>query len=380
MFENSSDKLTMKLLHYFITEKNYNPVVVQGAKNEIWLENMKEDYKIVRIVSKYIHNDEQFTFDHYRATKIGHTIKKQTFSFSMNILSIYTDIGDNANVKDFKNMTSLYIKDESNINELKKIEKIFPDIIEKINLLSENKKDDISMFLKLTTDIEKKSINDLEKANKIFSKKKPYISYGLIIINVLIFLICNILNIHEFILDSFCLHGPSVRNGEYYRIITSIFLHADIFHLFFNCYSLYIIGPEVESYLGKIRFIAIYLFAGLFGSLLSITLGNYASVGASGAIFGLMGALLYFGYHYRTYLGQTLKSQIIPLIIFNLIYGFIVTGIDNFAHIGGLVGGFLTTAAVGVKEKESKTEQINSVIIATILFVFLIYMAIFMPR
>ena len=68
-------------------------------------------------------------------------------------------------------------------------------------------------------------------------------------------------------------------------------------------------------------------------SLMSITFSNYANVGASGAIFGLMGGMLYFGYHYRVYLGTTLKSQIIPLIILNLSYGFMVAGIDNFAHI-----------------------------------------------
>ena len=380
METNKSDVIVMRLLHYFMTEKNYNPVVIQGAKNEIWLENMKEDYKIIRIVSKYIHNDEQFDFDHYKATKIGKSIKKQTFSLSLNILSIYTDIGENAHVKDFKNMTSLFIEDENDLTCLKKVERIFPDIMEKLTLQTKDNKSDLSMFLKLTTDIEQKSVKDAAKANKVFTKKKPYITYILIAINVIIFMLSNILGIHGFILDMFCLHGPSVRNGEIYRVISSVFLHADIIHLLFNCYALYAIGTEVENYLGRIKFLIIYLLSGVFGSLLSITLGNHASVGASGAIFGLMGSLLYFGYHYRVYLGQTLKSQIFPLIILNLTYGFMVSGIDNFAHIGGLSGGVLTTASVGVNDKESKTEQINAIIISTILIVFLIYMAIFMPR
>jgi len=380
MDNSKSDVIVMRLLHYFMTEKNYNPVVIQGAKNEIWLENMKEDYKIVRIVSKYIHNDEQFNFDHYRATKIGKSIKKQTFSLSLNILSIYTDVGENAHVKDFKNMTSLFVEDENDLTCFKKIEKIFPDIMEKLTLQTKDKKSDLGLFIKLTTDIEQKSVKDAAKANKVFEKKKPYITYILIAINVIIFMLSNILRIHDFVLDMFCLHGESVRNGDIYRIFSSMFLHADIFHLFFNCYSLYVIGTEVENYLGRIKYVIIYLLSGVFGSLLSITLGTYASVGASGAIFGLMGCLLYFGYHYRVYLGQTLKSQILPLILFNLAYGFMVTGIDNFAHIGGLIGGVLTTAMVGVNDKESKTEQIHAIIISTILLLFLIYMGIFMPR
>ena len=111
---------------------------------------------------------------------------------------------------------------------------------------------------------------------------------------------------------------------------------------------------------------------------MSITFGDYASIGASGAIFGLMGSLLYFGYHYRVYLGTTLKSQIIPLILVNLVYGSIVSEIDNFSHIGGLIGGFLITMALGVKYKSNTSEKVNGIIITTIFSIFMLYMAFVM--
>ncbi|MCI8568119.1 MAG: hypothetical protein HFG48_02235, partial [Bacilli bacterium] len=86
--------ITIKLLHYFITEQNYNPVLLQGAEDEIWLENLSSDnYKIVRIVSNYIHNNEQLDFDIFKTKRIVQRIKKKTFSFNMNVLSIYTDLG-----------------------------------------------------------------------------------------------------------------------------------------------------------------------------------------------------------------------------------------------------------------------------------------------
>ena len=112
-------------------------------------------------------------------------------------------------------------------------------------------------------------------------------------------------------------------------------------------------------------------------SLLSMLFagGNYFSVGASGAIFGLMGALLYFGYYYRVYLGNVLKSQIIPLIVINLIIGFVAPDIDNFGHIGGLIGGILATYAVGIKYKTGSFEKINGWILLFIYFAFLIFMA-----
>ena len=88
-----------------------------------------------------------------------------------------------------------------------------------------------------------------------------------------------------------------------------------------------------------------------------------------------MGALLYFGYYYRVYLGNVVKSQIIPLIFVNLMIGFIIPNIDNFAHIGGLIGGTLITIALGVKDKSTTFEKINGSIVATIFLIFVLYMA-----
>ena len=110
-------------------------------------------------------------------------------------------------------------------------------------------------------------------------------------------------------------YGLLIRNGEYYRLITSAFLHIGLLHLLVNSYSLYVIGPQIESFFGKTKYIIIYLVSAIFGNLLSMLFTDGISAGASGAIFGLLGSMLYFGYHYRVYLEGVLKSQIIPLIV-----------------------------------------------------------------
>jgi rhomboid protease GluP len=167
-----------------------------------------------------------------------------------------------------------------------------------------------------------------------------------------------------------------VNNGEYYRLLTGAFLHGGIYHYIVNMYSLYILGSQIEGFLGRGKYLAVYLFSALIGSLFSIIFNTVPSVGASGAIFGILGSLLYFGYHYRVYLGSVIKSQILPLIILNLAIGFLSNGqIDNFAHIGGLIGGILMTMAVGVKYKSSKAEMINGAIVSIILVAFLIFVA-----
>ena len=363
--------MVMKLLHYFITEKNYNPIILQGVENEIWLENLDEDYKVVRIVSNYIHNDEQFNFDVFKTKRIMKKIKKKTLSLSMNSLSIFLDLGDNVSNKDVSNFNYIKVESEDDLDNSDLIKKSFPDLVKKLTYNEEG----IELFSKITNDINEHNKKDAEKVNKVFKEKLPIITYILIGINVLCFVIPYVLGIYPNIIDSFCVHADSIRAGEYYRLITGIFLHGSILHLLFNCYALFVLGSQIESFYGKLKYIIIYLFSGLMGSLLSMTFNDGASIGASGAIFGLMGSLVYFGYHYRVYLGNVIKSQILPLIVLNLALGFMLTGIDNFAHIGGLIGGSIISVGLGVDGKSSTFERVNGLIISALFLAFVIYMA-----
>lgn len=374
---NRKDLIVMKLLHYFITERNYSPIILQGAEDEIWLENLDSDYKIVRVVSNYIHNDEQLNFDLFKTKRVVSKIKKKTFSFNMDVLSIYTDLGDNVHLEEVKKMDCMYLYDENDLSKYPFINNYFPDINNKLEFSEEG----LQLFIKITNDINQKNQIEAEKAESLFKKKKPYVTYALLVINIFMYIVPILLGVYNQILDRFCLYGPYIREyGEYYRLITCGFLHADIFHLVFNSYALYVLGSQLEGFMGKGKYITIYFFSMLLGSLMSITFSDTPSIGASGAIFGIMGSLLYFGYHYRIYLGSMLRGQIIPLVVFNLLYGASVKGIDNFAHIGGLIGGFLITMALGVKYKGSSSERTNGIIITLIFTLFMIYMAFGMVR
>ncbi|MBR6137858.1 MAG: rhomboid family intramembrane serine protease [Bacilli bacterium] len=374
---DEKNMITMKLLHYFITEKNYNPIILQGVDNEIWLENLDEDCKVIRIVSNYIHNDEQFDFDVFKTKRILKKIKKKTFSFRLNVMSIFLSMGDNIteDINADPNLMCINVKDEKDISKSKIIKEIFPDLSDKLKYSEEG----VELFMKITGDINKHNKEDATRLEKVFKSKVPYITYFLIAVNCIFYFVPLILGQYQYVIDTLCVHGPSIRAGQYYRLLTGIVLHGSLMHLFFNCYSLYVIGSQIESFLGKFKYLIIYIFAGLTGSLLSITMsGGVASVGASGAIFGLMGALLYFGYYYRVYLGNVVKSQILPLIVLNLLFGFFAEGIDNAAHIGGLIGGIIITMALGVKDKSSTFEKVNGWIIAFIFLAFLSYMGIVM--
>ncbi|MCD8562277.1 MAG: rhomboid family intramembrane serine protease [Bacilli bacterium] len=148
--------------------------------------------------------------------------------------------------------------------------------------------------------------------------------------------------------------------------------------MLFNMYALYVLGPQIEKFLGKKKFIYIYIFSLISSSLMSLTFmqPGALSVGASGAIFGLLGSLAVFGYYYRVYLGNVLKSQILPILLLNLMIGLTVPGIDNGAHIGGLIGGILATLAVGVDDKTDKVDKINARIISLLLIGLLSFLII----
>lgn len=380
---NKNDEIVMKLLHYFITIQGYSPVVLHGAKDEIWLEKSDADYKIVRIVSNYIHNDEQLDFDIFRTKQILKRIKRKMFSFKMDALSIFVNLGDNVNLKDkdFSNIKCADVKEIKDLSKYSFIINEFPNILE----VEDVKEEGIELFIKLTDDINKKNFEETKKAEDVFSKKKPVMTYIFMLICIVLYILSGLYSsnflelkpgvLYEFgALVNFNMMGNDIK--ELYRLVTSVFLHGGLIHLICNMYSLYVIGPQLECFFGKVKYTIIFIGSGVIGNLLSMAFlqDTYVSVGASGAIFGLLGALLYFGYHYRVYLSGVIKSQIIPLIILNLIIGFIGTSINNLAHIGGLIGGVLVSMAVGVKYKSTKSDIINGIIMTLIFTGFLIYM------
>jgi rhomboid protease GluP len=152
--------------------------------------------------------------------------------------------------------------------------------------------------------------------------------------------------------------GPAIRAGEAWRLVTSVFLHSGLLHLAANSYSLYNLGNVTERLLGTMRFTFVYLLSGIWGSIVSTYLSDpmVLGVGASGAIFGLAGCLFYFGIRYPRHFAVIAGSRFILVVLLNLFIGFTSPLIDNYAHIGGLFGGFVSACALGLPN-EPRTER-----------------------
>ncbi|HEY9722628.1 MAG TPA: rhomboid family intramembrane serine protease [Oscillatoriaceae cyanobacterium] len=145
---------------------------------------------------------------------------------------------------------------------------------------------------------------------------------------------------------------PLVQSGEVWRLVTASFLHIGLLHLAVNGYSLFVVGPMLEKLYGSLKFTAIYVFAGLTGALASYFFNpGSISAGASGALFGLLGAMLIIGLRHYDAVPDHEKRQLrtiaLVTLLVNLALGFKIPGIDNFCHLGGLAGGTLLAAALG---------------------------------
>ncbi len=376
--KDERDLLVMKFIHYFITEKNYNPVIVHGIQNEIWLENMDSEFRIVRLVLGYIHNKEQLDFDNFKVSRLTRQIKMKTFTFKMKVLTLYLDINEDVKLVDGKSFYHVDAANEKKVIKNEVIKKYFPDMKDKLKFTEEGAK----LYERINTDILRKNIDSSEKINDLFTPKKPVATYLLLSVMTILLVLMYLFGaggIDSMSVKTLYDFGGLVKDGSWIRLISSIFLHIGFLHFLMNAWSLNILGRQVENFFGHVKTFIIFMYSGIIGNLLSLVLmdSNTISAGASGAIFGLMGALLYFSMNQRTYMSEALKNQILPVIIVNLFAGFIIPGINIYAHIGGLIGGIIISTLLGIKYKTSKFEKINGFIAATILVIVLSYLAYF---
>jgi len=367
---SSKDEIIMRLVHYFVTVENYQPIIVNGVKNEIWLENLEGPYRIIRINSNYIHNHDQLQFDKFKIQNIIKQIKKKTLSLKVNTLNILLDLNEDVELKPDKTIETYKINTLKDVRSDQGLAGIFP----KLKTFTIKKDDNLDLIVNITNDINEKTEADNKAYEEVFKPKKIILTKALIVINLIVLLL--IYRVPGF-LDVIILNPELVKAGQYWRLITCAFAHVDPLHIAFNMYALWILGHQVETFLGRTKFLVIYFGSAFTASLLSCVITKSLSLGASGAVFGLLGALAYFGYHYRLYLGDVLRTQIIPIVFLNLFLGVIVPNIDTSAHIGGLIGGVFLAMAVGLGKKDEKISKINGVIVSLIYMGFLIYLLLF---
>jgi rhomboid protease GluP len=175
---------------------------------------------------------------------------------------------------------------------------------------------------------------------------RPWVVISLMLLTGLVFLLQN-LSIYllgdDYLVAFGAKSNPDVINGELWRLITPLVLHGSLIHIGFNMYALFVIGPGLERYYGRLRFLLLYLLGGIAGNVASFYFSVDPSIGASTAIFGLIAAQGVFIYRNREFFGTQARPMImntLVIIAINFFLGSTLPGIDNWGHLGGLIGGF----------------------------------------
>lgn len=201
---------------------------------------------------------------------------------------------------------------------------------------------------------------------KDFLKSRSVINLSIVTINVLVFLILEFMGDTEDA-DFMAVHGANytpyiVQEGKYYLLVTSMFLHFGVDHLFNNMVVLIFLGDMLEKKLGKIRYLLIYFGGGIVGNCFSVFMDMKradfpVSAGASGAIFAIIGALFWLVIKNRGRLDDISGRRFALIIVLSIFEGFTSVGVNNSAHIGGLVTGFLLCIllSIGVKRQENES-------------------------
>ncbi|MFD2046070.1 rhomboid family intramembrane serine protease [Ornithinibacillus salinisoli] len=216
-----------------------------------------------------------------------------------------------------------------------------------------------------------------KEVSQVYSYGKPIVTYLLLAVNLVMYLLIEMMGSStntETLITYGAKYNPAIIDGEWWRIISSMFLHIGFIHLFMNMLAVYYLGTLVEKIYGSWRFITIYFLAGIGGGITSFALTINVSAGASGALFGLFGALLYFGLNYRRVFFQTIGSGLLVLIGINVIMGFMIPQIDSAAHIGGLIAGFIAAAVVQLpKNRKKRIPLIFAIIYGLLLYGMVTY-------
>lgn len=375
-----------KLTHTLVLEKEYRVLQISPTNQEIWLESsVSELPKLIRILrydldwGNWMQRDMETTLQKVRNVSKRLGLKK------MDVANIYVSTYPPVDDWQHRLETPLQLRENRTQIDMKTFllhadtgkEDSYGQLL--TNFLLDDFKDtqgpliDFSEIEALKREVLQETQKRIKRERQIFQYGKPFFTYFFIATQVMMFLLLEqrggSTNI-DTLLAFGAKENTLIKNGEWWRFFTPIILHIGIFHLLMNTLALYFLGSAVERIFGRTRFLMIYLFAGFSGSLGSFIFSSSISAGASGAIFGLFGALLFFGLTYPKLFFRTMGSNIITIIFINLAFGFIVPGIDNAGHIGGLIGGFLASGILSLPEKKLYKNSIFYLVLTIILTFF----------
>jgi rhomboid protease GluP len=367
-----------KLANFFIAEQDYRIIQLFEEQTELWLEKLEnKKAPIIRLLLHRLDWSNRMQRDIEFTAANGEKIRKQLGRGELSVINIY--VSPYPPVDDYQfRLDDPFVFPEGNKSTVSTFLMAMGTYETCFKRLSERLGRNISFPIEAIyseADIEtlkgaslNYALNKAKAEQVVFTNRPPIFTYTFIFIQVAVFFW---LELHGGSTNTSTLikYGakvnPLIYEGEWWRFITPVFLHIGFLHLAMNTLALYYLGIAVEKIYGNLRFLFTYLFAGVTGFIASFLYSTNLSAGASGAIFGCFGALLYFGAINPKLFSRTMGRNVMIVLILNLVFGFSSTGIDNAGHIGGLIGGFLAAGIVHFPKKKKPLLQLLFLLIST---------------
>lgn len=371
-----------QIAYHYVKTYQYDVLFVSDQEDEIWLEK-KEGKKstVIRFLGRgfdwknYLKKDIAVVFQKVKAMK--RLLRGKVIQIYNVYISEHEPVDDwemlkkpmQLNEKHPISMNVYYLSDEQFVEEKIRLEKDTDITINTAD--SQEPIDKESQLHNYKKYLKKNVLDQKEQTQAVFSFGKPLFTYLILAICIGMFVLVELnggSSSMQPLIDFGAKYNPAIiEQGEWWRIISSMFLHIGFLHLLMNMLAVYYLGTLVERIYGSFRFLCIYFLAGIGGGIASFAFSPSIAAGASGALFGLFGALLFFGLHNRKIFFQTMGTNVLVLIGINIVFGLFVPQIDNGAHLGGLVAGFIASGIVHLPKRKETFKQMIAIVLYCII-------------
>jgi len=375
---------TYQLAYHLANSEGFDVLHINDTKQELWLEKYEHNTsKVIRILHQGFDWKNHLKRDIAQVFQQTKAMKQLFLGKNIEIYNVYisahTPVDEweilkkpiQLNEKNSPKMQVYFITEHNEVEEFSRLEIDLGISIDKFKDADQSEHKIEAAVNTYKFRLSEMLYNKNKAIKDLFSYGKPLLTYILLVINIIMFVILEMnggsTNV-ESLIKLGAKYNPYMIDGEWWRLISSMFLHIGFLHLVMNMLALYYLGVAVERIYGSTRFLVIYFLAGIAGSLTSFSFSMNVSAGASGAIFGLFGALLFFGMIHKKVFLQTIGRNIITIVGINIIIGFAVPQIDVGAHLGGLIAGLIASAIVYLPKDKKISIQLLSLFLYLLLF------------
>ncbi|MFC0299731.1 rhomboid family intramembrane serine protease [Virgibacillus soli] len=382
---NVKERYTLyTIANHLVSKEGYELLHLNENTGELWLEKYtKQVTNIIRLTTRGFdwknHLKQDIAQVFQRVLQMKGFLRGKNFDVSNVYITSYSPVDHWEELKKpmkLKDKTSImmHVYYVDLVHENEELTRLQEDLnLEPLHMKTSMPEEEIVIQ---TNNIQHRLQSQFQKhkseQENIMAHGKPILTYLILAINIIIYFLVELNGGSQSVPNLIrfgAKYNPAIVDGEWWRIVSSMFIHIGFIHLFMNMLAIYYLGTLVERIYGSFRYFAIYFLAGIGGGIASFAFTNNVSAGASGALFGLFGALLFFGLHYRQLFFKTMGQNVIMLIIINIVFGFLVPQIDNSAHVGGLLTGFV---AAGIVHLPRKNRNWQTQMLAIVVYAFII--------